>query len=59
MSSSHNLRITLNDRLYLTDACVDLGRSPDLYVNEKVREIAPVRVVGTYGSEMLLRCSDV
>ncbi len=39
---------------YLTDACVDLSRSPDLYVNEKVREIAPVRIVGTYGSEVLL-----
>jgi asparagine synthase (glutamine-hydrolysing) len=41
--------------VYLTDACVDLGRSPDLYVNEKAREIAPVRMVGTYGSEILLR----
>ena len=40
--------------IYLTDACVDLGRSPDLYVNEKARNIAPVRMVGTYGSEMLL-----
>ncbi len=40
--------------VYLTDGCVDLNRSPDLYVNEKVREIAPVRMVGTYGSEMLL-----
>ena len=40
--------------IYLTDACVDLGRSPDLYVSEKAREIAPVRMVGTYGSEMLL-----
>lgn len=40
--------------IYLTDACVDLSRSPDLYVNEKVREIAPARVVGTYGSEILL-----
>jgi asparagine synthase (glutamine-hydrolysing) len=41
--------------IYLTDACVDLSRSPDLYVNEKAREIAPVRIVGTYGSEMLLQ----
>lgn len=41
--------------IYLTDACVDLSRSPDLYVSEKVREIAPVRVVGTYGSEIMLR----
>jgi len=40
--------------IYLTDACVDVSRSPDLYVNEKAREIAPVRIVGTYGSEMLL-----
>ena len=40
--------------IYLTDACVDLSRSPDLYVSEKAREIAPVRMVGTYGSEMLL-----
>jgi asparagine synthase (glutamine-hydrolysing) len=40
--------------VYLTDACVDLSRSPDLYVNEKAREIAPVRMVGTYGSEILL-----
>ena len=41
--------------VYLTDACVDLGRSPDLYVNEKARQIAPVRMVGTYGSEILLQ----
>ena len=40
--------------IYLTDACVDLSRSPDLYVNEVARQIAPVRMVGTYGSEMLL-----
>jgi asparagine synthase (glutamine-hydrolysing) len=41
--------------IFLTDVSVDLSRSPDLYVNEKVREIAPVRVVGTYGSEILLQ----
>ncbi len=41
--------------IFLTDACVDLSRSPDLYVNERVREIAPVRMVGTYGSETLLQ----
>ncbi|HEX3744914.1 MAG TPA: asparagine synthase-related protein [Bryobacteraceae bacterium] len=40
--------------LYLTDGCIDVSRSPDLYVNERAREIAPVRVVGTYGSEMLM-----
>ena len=40
--------------IYLTDACVDVSRSPDLYLNEKAREIAPVRMVGVFGSEMLL-----
>jgi asparagine synthase (glutamine-hydrolysing) len=41
--------------VYLSDASVDLSRSPDLYVQEKVREIAPVRMVGTYGSEILMQ----
>jgi asparagine synthase (glutamine-hydrolysing) len=41
--------------IYLSDACVDLSRSPDLYVSEKAREIAPVRMTGLYGDEVL-RC---
>ena len=39
--------------LYLTDGCVDISRSADLYNNEKAREIAPVRIVGTFGSEII------
>src|SRR5437667_9733838 len=39
--------------VYLTDGCVDVSRSPDLYVSEKVREIAPVKIMGTYSSEIL------
>jgi len=39
--------------LYLTDACVDVSRSSDLFVSEKAREIAPVKLVGTYGSELI------
>jgi len=39
--------------VYLTDGCVDVSRSPDLYVQERAREIAPVRIVGTFGSEVL------
>jgi asparagine synthase (glutamine-hydrolysing) len=41
--------------IFMADACVDLSRAPDLYVQEKVREIAPVRMVGTYGSEILMQ----
>lgn len=39
--------------IYLTDGCVDVSRTPDLYLSERAREIAPVKVVGTYGSEVL------
>jgi asparagine synthase (glutamine-hydrolysing) len=39
--------------IYLSDGCTDLTRSPDLYLNEKAREIAPIRMVGTFGSEIL------
>jgi asparagine synthase (glutamine-hydrolysing) len=41
--------------VYLTDGCADVGRSPDLYINEQAREIAPVRMTGTYGGEILRR----
>jgi asparagine synthase (glutamine-hydrolysing) len=41
--------------VYLTDGCVDVGRAPDVYMNEKAREIAPVRMTGNYGGEILRR----
>ena len=39
--------------VFLTDGCVRVVRAPDLYVQEKARSIAPVRISGTYGSEVL------
>jgi asparagine synthase (glutamine-hydrolysing) len=39
--------------LYLTDGCVDVSRSADLYNNRMARQIAPVRMVGTFGSEII------
>ena len=39
--------------LYLTDGCVDVARSLDLYNNKMARQIAPVRMVGTFGSEII------
>ena len=39
--------------LYLTDGCVDISRSVDLWNNEMARQIAPVRMVGTFGSEII------
>lgn len=39
--------------VYLTDGCVDVSRAPDLYLNEKAREISPVRMTGLFGGEIL------
>jgi len=39
--------------VFLTDACVDMSRTSDLYINEIAREIAPVRMTGNYGGEVL------
>jgi asparagine synthase (glutamine-hydrolysing) len=39
--------------VYLTEGGVDVSRAADLYVSEKARNIAPAKVVGTYGSEIV------
>ena len=41
--------------VYLTDGCLDVGRAPDVYLNERARAIAPVRMTGNYGGEVLRR----
>ncbi|MGC4097225.1 MAG: hypothetical protein QM706_08930 [Nitrospira sp.] len=41
--------------VYLSDGCADVRRATDLYLNACVREIAPVRMTGNYGSEVLRR----
>jgi asparagine synthase (glutamine-hydrolysing) len=39
--------------IYISEGTVDVYRASDLYVSEKAREIAPAKIVGTYGSEIL------
>jgi asparagine synthase (glutamine-hydrolysing) len=39
--------------VYLTDGATSVVQSPDLYVNELARQIAPVRLTGNYGDEVL------
>jgi asparagine synthase (glutamine-hydrolysing) len=39
--------------VHLTDACVSVSHAPDLYVNEQAAGIAPVRLTGNYGGEVL------
>jgi asparagine synthase (glutamine-hydrolysing) len=41
--------------VFLTDGCVDVKHAPDLYVNERAAKIAPVRMTGNYGGEVLRR----
>jgi len=39
--------------VYMTEGGVDVYRASDLYVSEKARHIAPAKIVGTYGSEII------
>ena len=41
--------------VHLSDGCVPVGRSSDLYANEIAAQIAPIRMTGNYGSEILRR----
>jgi asparagine synthase (glutamine-hydrolysing) len=41
--------------VFLTDGCAGVSRAPDLYVNERAAEIAPARMTGNYGTEILRR----
>jgi asparagine synthase (glutamine-hydrolysing) len=41
--------------VYLTDGCTDVSHAVDLYVNERASAIAPVRMTGNYGGEVLRR----
>lgn len=39
--------------VYISDGALDLGGVPNLYVNKLVRKIAPIRMTGNYGQEVL------
>ncbi len=39
--------------IHITEGGVDVNRASDLYVSEKARAIAPAKIVGTYGSEIV------
>jgi asparagine synthase (glutamine-hydrolysing) len=41
--------------VYLTDGCADVSCSPPFYVSQQAREIAPVRMTGNYGDQILRR----
>jgi asparagine synthase (glutamine-hydrolysing) len=39
--------------VYLTDGLMDVSGAPELYVNSMARQIAPVKLTGNYGQEIL------
>jgi asparagine synthase (glutamine-hydrolysing) len=39
--------------VYLTDGCIPVRHASDLYVNERAAKIAPARMTGNYGGEIL------
>lgn len=39
--------------VYISDGGLDVSGAPELYINRLAREIAPIRVTGNYGSEVL------
>jgi asparagine synthase (glutamine-hydrolysing) len=41
--------------VYLTDGCSGVNHAPVLYSNVNAREIAPVRMTGNYGDQIILR----
>ncbi|MEC4749584.1 hypothetical protein [Methylomicrobium sp. Wu6] len=42
-----------NKTVYITDGGLDVTGAADLYVNQLARNIAPIRLTGNYGSEIL------
>ncbi len=41
--------------VYLSDGAMDVTGAVELYVNQQARQIAPIRLTGNYGSEILRR----
>jgi asparagine synthase (glutamine-hydrolysing) len=41
--------------VFLTDGATGVHQAPDLYVNELARTIAPIRLTGNYGDEVIRR----
>jgi asparagine synthase (glutamine-hydrolysing) len=41
------------ETVWYTDGCLDICASHEIYFSRRVRELAPVRLIGTYGSEIL------
>src|SRR5262249_33260836 len=44
-----------NRAVWLSDGCVDVSAAADVYMNERARAIAPVRMTGLYGGRVLRR----
>ncbi len=41
--------------VYYSDGTMDVGGAVEIFANRRAREIAPIRLTGNYGSEILRR----
>lgn len=41
--------------IYISDGCADIFKSHEIYFNSMARNIAPVRLTGSYGTEIIAR----
>jgi asparagine synthase (glutamine-hydrolysing) len=39
--------------IYVTDGCLDVSSTHDMHLNKLARKIAPIRVTGKFGSEVI------
>lgn len=44
-----------HDTVWVSDGAMDVSGAVELYVNEQARSIAPIRLTGNYGSEVIRR----
>src|SRR5207247_4710774 len=49
----HEFPALAEKAIYVSDGTMDVTGSVELYVNRIAREIAPIRLTGNYGSEIL------
>jgi asparagine synthase (glutamine-hydrolysing) len=43
----------LDKTVFVTDGCAGLSNAHELYLNRKARQLAPIRLTGSFGSEIL------
>jgi asparagine synthase (glutamine-hydrolysing) len=49
----------LDKTIFVTDGCAGLSNAHEMYLNRKARQLAPIRLTGSFGSEILRNISTL